>query len=559
MELKVIRSTCLVILLLISLITQTESKKILCLLGVGTETALKWNEVLINELAAKGHDLTVVTPSIWDLESETNIDFIYLENTQQFLRQRYENNNNSHNALDQSNWKFIVNWYDQHMARCRGNLESSGLSEVLKLALQRKRVFDLLIYDVTYGPNCLLHIAYLFGATPIVGITSSTLTADILNINQHSGLNAALDPYVLSDFGKNMNYWKRLYNTALFGFDYAYRQWVVRPVIEGLWSNNVKNNNVPKSLDELMPRFKVILANHHPALHTLTALAGNIIAVPGLHIQNKKSIKPSPDLLEFIEISLTDLILIDLDLNQLGESNVLAIIKVIRKFPKYNFIWNTGESKKLLKNKPNNVFIANNLNNLEVMELVKANSEIKIVLTVPEILRIQECLYQGIPMITVALSPEQRYLAKRIEEQGFGLNLELSNLVNLAGSFEEILTNKNFLKKAQQLQVTLRNPQNPPLDTAVWWVEHLLQYPQANDYLISTNKNEVGFFARNSFDIVFLFEIIILICIINMILVCKQTIENFKQISKTKRKREEKKEKQVNRMKKEKKVKKHKA
>ncbi|XP_023301143.2 UDP-glycosyltransferase UGT4 [Lucilia cuprina] len=547
MELKVIRSTCFVLLLLISVTSQTEAKKILCLLGVGTETTLIWDKVLVNELAAKGHDLTVVTTSIWELESETNIDFIYLEKTQQFLRQRYANSNSSHNALDQSNWKFIVNWYDQHMATCRGNLESSGLSEVLKLALQRKRVFDLLIYDVTYGPSCLLHVAHLFGVTPIVGITSSTLTADILNIYQYSGLNAALDPYVLSDFDKNMNYWKRLYNTALFGLDYVYRQWVVRPVIEGLWSHNVKNINIPKSLDVLMPRFKVILANHHPALHTLTALPGNIIAVPGLHIQNKNSIKLSPDLLEFIEISVSDVILIDLDLKQLAESNMLAIMEVIRKFPKYNFIWNTGNSKRVLRNKPNNVFMANNLNNLEVME----KAEIKFVLTVPEILRIQECLYQGVPMIAVTLNPEQRYLAKRIEEQGFGLNLELNNFKNLAETFDKILTNKNFRKMAQQLQLTFRNYQNPPLDTAVWWVEHLLQYPQANDHLIFTNQSKVGFFARNSFDIVFLFEIIILICIINMILVCRQTIENFKQISKTKRKTEEKKEKQVKRMKKE--------
>ncbi|XP_065359993.1 UDP-glycosyltransferase UGT5 [Calliphora vicina] len=554
MEFKVIRGTCLLILLLIIETRQTEAKEILCLLGVGTETAIKWNKVLLNELAAKGHDLTVVTPSIWDLEQETNIDFIHLENTNKFLKQRYEIKNNTENALEQSNWKMVVNWYDQHMATCRGNLESLGFSQVLNLALKGKRSIDLIIYDVTYGPSCLLHIAHLFGRIPIVGITSSTLTSDILKINQNSVLNAALDPYGLSDFGRNMNYWKRLYNSALYGFDYAYSQWIVRPVIEGLWFHHVQNINVPKSLNEIMPRFKVILANHHPVLHTLTALPANIIPVPGLHIQNTSTPSLTTDLLKFVEISKSNIVLIDLDLKQLGEINVQTILESVRKFPKYNFIWNVKNSKKALKNKPHNLFMANSFENQELLSI--ATNKIKFVVTVPEILPIQECLYYGKPMISIILKPEQRYLAKRIEEQGFAINLQLSDIAaTLALAFEKILNDKNLFNKAHKLQHTLRNPQNPSLASAVWWVEHLLQYPQANDHVISANKDTLGVFARNSFDIVLLFELLILMCIINMILVCRQTIQNFKQMSKAKRKTTEKKEEKLKKLKKEKKEK----
>lgn len=171
-------------------------------------------------MSAKGHDLTIITPSVWEVEQQTNVEFIHLEHTHKFLKERYENN--TLNNLEQSNWKLIVNWYDHYMATCRGNLESTGLSEALDLALKRKRSFDMIIYDVSYGPGCLLHMAYFYGKIPIVGITSSTLTSEILNINGlNTDLSASLDPYTLSDFQRNMNYWRRLYNVALYGFDYA--------------------------------------------------------------------------------------------------------------------------------------------------------------------------------------------------------------------------------------------------------------------------------------------------------------------------------------------------
>ena len=171
-------------------------------------------------MSNRGHGLTVVTPTIkWDLEPETNIDFIFLEKTRKHLKQRYENRSTS-NSMDQSIWKSLIHWYDQHMATCQGNLESNGFSEILQLALKGTHKFDLIIYDLTYGPGCLLHLAYLFENVPLVGITSSSLTSDILNMNQRETFNPALDPYILSHFTQNMNYWQRLYNTALYGFDY---------------------------------------------------------------------------------------------------------------------------------------------------------------------------------------------------------------------------------------------------------------------------------------------------------------------------------------------------
>ncbi|TMW52182.1 hypothetical protein DOY81_002741, partial [Sarcophaga bullata] len=527
-----------------------QAKEILCIFGVPTETTEKWNNVLLTSLSNRGHGLTVVTPTIkWDLETEANIDFIFLENTRNHLEQRYENRN-AVSFMDQSVWKSLIHWYDQHMATCQGNLESKGFSDILQLALKQKHKFDLIIYDLTYGPGCLLHLVDLFENVPLVGITSSSLTSDILNINPQLALNPALDPYVLSDFTQNMNYWQRLYNTALFGFDYLYRRWVVQPVIEGLWSHSTHANSiVPKSLHQILPRFKVILVNHHPALHTLKALPSNIITVAGLHVDADISNQLDSSLMKFVEKFSSGSILIDLDMQQLHENQLQYIFQVMHKLPKYVFVWLTKENKRSLKDKPNNLILAHNLQNENILSLER---HIKCFLTTPEILRIQESLYYGVPMVTLSQRPEHRYLAKRSEEQGFTSNLNGNyfDAISLHSSLQQCLSDKSLTNKAKQLQLSLRQQQNPPLETAVWWLEHIMATPQLNDHLLKQKERNSNIFVYNSLDIFLLFEILILMCVINTILVCRQTILNFKKISKAKRKEIEKKEPNLEKLKK---------
>lgn len=122
-------------------------------------------------------------------------------------------------------------------------------------------------------------------------------------------------------------------------------------------------------------------------------------------------------------------------------------------------------------------------------------------------------------------------------------------------TFEQAVTDVNLSKRAKLLQMAFRKQQNPSLDTAIWWIENLLENPQINDHLFESKNNTLGLFARTSFDIFILFEILILICIINTILVCRQTIQNFKKLSKAKRKSKDKKEDIAKKLKKDKKQK----
>ena len=149
-------------------------------------------------------------------------------------------------------------------------------------------------------------------------------------------------------------------------------------------------------------------------------------------------------------------------------------------------------------------------------------------------------------------------LAKRSEEQGFASNLVWNNFdaISLHSSLQHCLSDKSLTNKAKQLQFSLRQQQKSPLETAVWWLEQIIATPLLNDHLLTHSEESSNFFVHNSWDIFLLFEILILMCVINTILVCRQTILNFKKISKAKRKEIEKKELKLEKLKKkEKKIK----
>ncbi|XP_005179264.1 UDP-glycosyltransferase UGT4 [Musca domestica] len=522
------KAITLAIVLLIAA-EQCRAKNILCLLGVGTQTTNKWNYALLNELEQRDHHLTVVTsnPANEFEDSFLNAEFIHLEKTQTFLRQRYEALTHAE-LLHQSTWKFVVHWYDRQMATCRANLESIGFSEALHLAVKEKRQYDLIIYDVTYGAGCLLHLAYLFGQTPIVGLASGHLNVqNLLPLSVAAGelLNPSLHPYVLSDFGRDMSYWRRWHNNALYAFDYLYRKLLVNPVIEGIWSTNMQSKSIvtPKKFDKLLPRFKAILANYHPSLHTLQSLPNYIVPVPGLHIQGPQ--KLNEDVLKFVESFKKEVILIDMEKNLLDSDHSQALLDVIKQFPNNGFVWINAKGKVSGKNGGKNLL---QLNNVEAGQIL-GHDKVKCAIVLPELLNVQEALYHGVTPLTITTSPEQRYLAQRLLERKLGLNLELYKFdkTQLHDTLKSCLNDKTLHKNAQQFSASLKKQPNPSLETAIWWVEHISENPQAQDHLLDA-KSSLSFLALRGLDILLVVEIFLVLCAVNSVFILRQTFLNFK-------------------------------
>lgn len=64
--------------------------------------------------------------------------------------------------------------------------------------------------------------------------------------------------------------------------------------------------------------------------------------------------------------------------------------------------------------------------------------------------------------------------------------------------------------RAKELSEVFRHRQNKPIDTAVWWVEHLLKYKSTSETLHSYAV-ELNWFVFNSLDAIMLIIVLIVV------------------------------------------------
>lgn len=155
----------------------------------------------------------------------------------------------------------------------------------------------------------------------------------------------------------------------------------MNPVIEGIWSTNMQSKSIvtPKKFDKLLPRFKAILANYHPSLHTLQSLPNYIVPVPGLHIQEPQ--KLNEEVLKFMESFKKEAILIDLEKNLLDSEHSQALLDVIKQFPNNGFVWINAKGKVSGQNGGKNLL---HLNNVEAGQILGGLRGKSFIFRIPE-------------------------------------------------------------------------------------------------------------------------------------------------------------------------------
>ena len=89
-----------------------------------------------------------------------------------------------------------------------------------------------------------------------------------------------------------------------------------------------------------------------------------------------------------------------------------------------------------------------------------------------------EALYHAVPIIGLPVWADQLYNCKRIDYKGFGMCMDLRFLKaeELAGNINKIVFTKTYSETIKQASLIFKDRQNSPLDTAVFWVEHVLKF-----------------------------------------------------------------------------------
>lgn len=92
-----------------------------------------------------------------------------------------------------------------------------------------------------------------------------------------------------------------------------------------------------------------------------------------------------------------------------------------------------------------------------------------------------ESLYHGVPLLLIPFFNDQHRNSHRVVKAGYGKFLSYSEINNstLSNAVNEIISNDSFMKRAKQISAIFRDNLVPPMDEAMYWIEHVAKFKGA--------------------------------------------------------------------------------
>ncbi|XP_078602355.1 UDP-glucuronosyltransferase 2C1-like [Branchiostoma floridae x Branchiostoma japonicum] len=89
-----------------------------------------------------------------------------------------------------------------------------------------------------------------------------------------------------------------------------------------------------------------------------------------------------------------------------------------------------------------------------------------------------EAMHHGVPMVCLPLFTEQPANAARVVARGLGVKLDYSTVTSdqLYQAILHVVTNTSYRETAARLSRLHRDQPQPPMERAVWWIEHVIKH-----------------------------------------------------------------------------------
>jgi len=266
-------------------ITNVESANILFLLPVPSASHRLWNNVLIEGLEERGHNLTVLTVEME--RSRQNVTYICMRNIYESQDEFFnkENGNTRWNLNQKTPLTIIKENYQLGNYLSRKIFASKGFEQLLNYPKTFK--FDAIIFDYTMGQSLLGFVDY-FGNPPLISVSPNSHPLRLNAASSTQILPSYISHYSMLSTTKSLREGisERFMNAFIYHtFDWFYANHIyMKNENRRVWNVFGVKNEKLLSIDHL-EYSDLVLINRNFAFDDIFSLPPNVIPVAGIQAQ----------------------------------------------------------------------------------------------------------------------------------------------------------------------------------------------------------------------------------------------------------------------------------
>jgi len=256
---------------------------ILFLLPVPSPSHRLWNDVLIEGLAARGHNLTVL--SVEYERSRPNVTFIHLEKVYESLAEWQTAV--PWNIESPNSFNIIKQHYQFQNFISRRIFDSKGIEQLARYP--RDFPVDAIIYDFTLAQSLLAFVEH-FGHPPLISVSPLALPQSLLTAST-----TQLFPSFIAHFSTaytatslRARVSERFMNMIYHTFDWFYRKYVYMKNENARIDGSVLGENKLKL--EQLEESQLVLINRNFAFDDALALPPNVLSIGGLQVERSNEL-----------------------------------------------------------------------------------------------------------------------------------------------------------------------------------------------------------------------------------------------------------------------------
>uniref|UniRef100_A0AAG5D4S1 UDP-glycosyltransferases domain-containing protein n=1 Tax=Anopheles atroparvus TaxID=41427 RepID=A0AAG5D4S1_ANOAO len=479
-----------------------DGAKILAVFPSISKTNYIFGQVLFEALAARGHNVTIVSPFEVQYAHE-NIRQVRITGLYSHVED-YGLAANVFTKRDKSSFYGNTNLIYGTAAMADYTLGHPKLQVLLK---DPAETFDLLLLDQVLCES-LLGLAYHYGVPAIVySAAAPNKYTNEMVANPH---NPAYNPIPSLGYSDRMNLVQRVWNTFVsiceqFNYKYLYL-----PSQDAVYQRHFGRKQPLPPLLDLIHNVSLVLVNSHPVINFARPFVPNMIEIGGAHIRQFEDTGFSQDVINWVEKAKNGVIYFSMGTNIRSAD-----------FPDYLRDAFTGAfgrlSQVLVIWKWENATLTNQSGNVIVgpwmpQQQLLAHPNVRLHITHGGLLSMMETVHYGKPILGLPLAGDQEILVDRAVEAGYGLKLDYQNVTEelVLDTINRMLNEPSYRYAALKASRQFREQPQKPMEKALYYIEYVLKNDGGVDYLRS-GALFLSFWSRHVVDVAIIVLLIVMI------------------------------------------------